>query len=116
MIAHVSIEVRPADVPACERFWRLLGFRPVPAPGTLGERSFWLQRGEQQLHLLFAAAPVVPPEAHVAVVCADYEATLRALRAAGFDPRPRAEYWGAPRCFVTSPAGHRVEVMQSPPP
>ena len=42
-------------------------------------------------------------------------ASLARLRAAGLAPQPRAEYWGAPRSFVRSPAGHRVEVMAAPP-
>jgi catechol 2,3-dioxygenase-like lactoylglutathione lyase family enzyme len=42
--------------------------------------------------------------------------TLEALRRAGFEPEPRREHWGAPRCFVRDPAGHRVEIMAAPPP
>jgi catechol 2,3-dioxygenase-like lactoylglutathione lyase family enzyme len=111
VIQHVALEVRRDDVGACERFWRLLGFAPVAPPSALAERSAWVQRGEQQVHLLFAEDPVVPPEGHVAVVAGDYDATLAALRGAGFDPEPRAEHWGSPRCFVRCPAGHRVELM-----
>ncbi|MBA3328624.1 MAG: VOC family protein [Solirubrobacterales bacterium] len=111
MIQHVALEVREADVPACERFWALLGFDPVVAPGELAQRSAWVQRGGQQIHLLFADAPVALPQGHVAVVVEDYDATLAALRSAGFEPEPRAEYWGSPRCFVRCPAGHRVELM-----
>ena len=111
MIQHVALEVRPQDIAACERFWGLLGFVAVEAPGTLGARSAWMQRGAQQIHLLFAETPVAAPEGHVAVVVEDYEATLDALRAAGVEPDARAEHWGSPRCFVRSPAGHRVELM-----
>ena len=50
-------------------------------------------------------------EGHVAVIVADHDATLAALRDAGLDPQPRTEYWGSPRAFVRSPAGHRVELM-----
>src|SRR5215213_8308104 len=111
MIGHVAIEVRKADVEACARFWALLGFERVDPPAALIERSAWVQAGETQVHLLFAEEPVVAPEGHVAVVVGNYDATLGALRAAGFDPQPREEYWGSPRAFVRSPAGHRVEVM-----
>jgi catechol 2,3-dioxygenase-like lactoylglutathione lyase family enzyme len=52
----------------------------------------------------------------VAVVAADWDATLAALRADGFEPEPRAEHWGAPRAHVRSPGGHLVELMASPPP
>ena len=111
MIQHVAIEVLREDVDACLRFWRLLGFERVPAPGTLAERATWVQAGSTQVHLLYADEPIVPPEGHVAVVVGDYDATLTALREAGFKPDPRTEHWGSPRAFVRCPAGHRVEVM-----
>ena len=53
--------------------------------------------------------------AHVAIVRADYDATLTRLRDAGVEISERKAYWGSPRAFVRSPAGHRVEVMRSPP-
>ena len=111
MIQHVAIEVREADVGACVRFWALLGFDRVEAPPALAARSTWVQAGATQIHLLYADAPVVAPQGHVAVVATDFEATLDALRAAGYEPQPRREYWGSPRAFVRCPAGHRVEVM-----
>ena len=111
MIQHVALEVREQDVAACVRFWALLGFARVEAPAALAQRSAWVQSGDTQIHLLYAPEPAVPPEGHVAVVVEDHEATLAALRAAGFDPQPRTRYWGSPRAFVRSPAGHRVELM-----
>ncbi|MGH2919838.1 MAG: VOC family protein [Solirubrobacteraceae bacterium] len=111
MIAHVAIEIRAEDAGACERFWALLGFARVEPPEALAKRAVWVQSGSTQVHLLFADDPVVPPSGHIAVVAGEYEATLDALRAAGFEPDPRTEYWGSPRCFVRSPSGHRVEVM-----
>jgi catechol 2,3-dioxygenase-like lactoylglutathione lyase family enzyme len=111
MIQHVAIEVREADVPACARFWALLGFERVEPPPALASRAAWVQSGETQVHLLFAEEAVVPPSGHIAVVVDDYDAALEALRDAGFEPDPRTEYWGSPRCFVRCPAGHRVEVM-----
>ncbi len=71
----------------------------------------WVQAGATQIHLLYADEPVIPAEGHVAVIVADHAATLAALRDAGFEPRPRTEYWGSPRAFVRCPAGHRVELM-----
>ncbi|HEU4976105.1 MAG TPA: VOC family protein [Baekduia sp.] len=114
-LQHASLETRPADVEAEVAFWALLGFARVEPPGTLGERSAWVQAGATQIHLLFADEPVVPASGHVAVVCADYDATTAALRAAGFDVEERTHHWGAARCFTRSPGGHRVEVMAAPP-
>jgi catechol 2,3-dioxygenase-like lactoylglutathione lyase family enzyme len=116
MLQHVSIETTRADAEACVPFYELLGFRPVEPPASLGERARWLERDGTQVHLMFADAPVVPPTGHHAVVVPDYEATLTALRDAGFDPEPRTEHWGAPRSFVRNPAGHVVELMAAPPP
>jgi catechol 2,3-dioxygenase-like lactoylglutathione lyase family enzyme len=116
VIHHVALEVLEGDADRCVAFWALLGFREVEPPGTLRERSRWVERDGTQVHLLFAAGePVVPPEGHVAVVAPDYDAALDRLREAGFAPDPRTEHWGAPRCFVRSPAGHRVEVMAAAP-
>jgi catechol 2,3-dioxygenase-like lactoylglutathione lyase family enzyme len=111
VIQHVAIEVRKADVEACVRFWALLGFEQVPAPGALAERSTWVQAGATQVHLLHADDPVVAPEGHIAVIAADHDATLAALREAGFELVPRTPNWGSPRTFVRCPAGHRVELM-----
>ena len=112
----MSIEVRPADVGACVDFFALLGFARVDPPETLRDRAAWVERDGTQVHLLFVDDPVTPPRGHLAVVVDDYDATLAALRDAGFDPDPRQQHWGAPRAFVRDPSGARVEVMASPPP
>lgn len=114
-LQHVSLEIRAGDVEAEVRFWGLLGFGPVEPPGRLGERSAWVQAGGSQIHLLFATDPVVAREGHVAVVAADYAPTLQRLSQAGIEIDERTAHWGARRCFVRSPAGHRVELMAAPP-
>jgi catechol 2,3-dioxygenase-like lactoylglutathione lyase family enzyme len=111
VIAHVALEVRRDDVDACLHFWWLLGFERVAPPPALAERSVWVQAGATQVHLLFADAPVVAPEGHVAVVVADFDTTFAVLERAGFAPEQRARHWGSPRAFVRSPGGHRVEFM-----
>jgi catechol 2,3-dioxygenase-like lactoylglutathione lyase family enzyme len=116
VIQHVALETRRADVEAAVAFWALLGFRRVDPPPSLAARAAWVQEpGGTQLHLLYAEAPVVAPEGHVAVVARDYEAALGRLRAAGFAVDERTRHWGAPRSVVTAPGGHRVEVMASAP-
>ena len=111
----MSIEIRAEQAEDCAAFWALLGFERVEPPPTLAHRTTWLQRGATQIHLMHVDEPVVPPRGHAAVVADDYESVLAALRDAGHEPKPRPEHWGAPRCFVTSPSGHRVEVMAAPP-
>lgn len=114
-LQHVALEIRRDDVPAAVAFWGLLGFDPVPAPGALADRTTWVGREGSQIHLMHREEPVVPPSGHPAVVLADYEAACARLREAGFEVAPREEHWGAPRAFVASPGGHRVEVMAAPP-
>jgi catechol 2,3-dioxygenase-like lactoylglutathione lyase family enzyme len=115
MLQHVSLEVRESDVPACVDFWRLLGFEQVEPPGTLGGSTTWVERDGTQIHLLHHDDPTVPPAGHAAVVAEDYDGTIERLRAAGFEPDPRPEHWGAKRSFVRDPAGHRIELMERPP-
>lgn len=116
MIQHVTIEVRPADLGAVAAFLGLLGFEATPAPEGLRERADWVRRGDQQVHLLHVDEPDVPRAAHFAIVAGEgYAALLDRLRAAGHEVEDRPEYWGSPRAYVRSPAGHLVEVMASPP-
>jgi catechol 2,3-dioxygenase-like lactoylglutathione lyase family enzyme len=116
LLQHVSIETRRDDAEACARFYELIGFRRVDPPPSLADRATWVERDGTQVHFLYADDPVVPPQGHHAVVVADYETALAALRDAGFDPEPRTEHWGAPRSYVHDPSGHLVELMAAPPP
>ncbi|MBA2347625.1 MAG: hypothetical protein H0V81_04950 [Solirubrobacterales bacterium] len=112
---HVALEVREADAGEEVTFWALLGFAEVEPPEALRDRSRWVQRGATQVHLLFSADPVIPPSGHVAVVAEAFAEVGARLAAAGRIPELRTEHWGAPRAFVRSPAGHRVELMHTPP-
>jgi len=114
-LQHVALETAPADREPLVRFFALLGFVEVRPPASLQGRTRWVQREGLQIHLLFDDQPVAPPSGHVAIVERGYEAAMERLRAAGFEPEQRSQHWGAPRCFVRAPGGHRVEVMAAPP-
>jgi catechol 2,3-dioxygenase-like lactoylglutathione lyase family enzyme len=117
MLQHAALETRRADIEAEVAFWQLLGFTRVEPPQTLAHVATWLQSGLTQIHLLYADEPTVPPAGHVAVIAPEpYAATIAALVTAGHAPTEATPHWGAPRAFVRSPAGHRVEVMAAPPP
>ena len=116
MLQHVTLELRPEDWPATKRFWSMVGFEEVEPPGSLGDRSAWVERDGTQIHLQFAEEPVVPPSGHTAVVAEDFDAALGALRGAGHPAEERARHWGAARAFAHTPAGHVVELMAAPPP
>jgi catechol 2,3-dioxygenase-like lactoylglutathione lyase family enzyme len=115
-LQHTSLEIRESDVGAELRFWALLGFDHVETPSGLERRATWVARDGTHIHLLHADAPTVMPRGHVAILADDYDATLARLRDAGFAFEADEEFWGAPRGFVRTPAGHRVEVMAAPPP
>jgi catechol 2,3-dioxygenase-like lactoylglutathione lyase family enzyme len=115
MLQHVTIEVTSGQVDGCVRFYELLGFQRVDPPESLRGRATWVERDGTQVHLMPVDEPAVPPSGHHAVLVADYDAALDALRDAGFDPEPRREHWGSPRSFVRNPAGHRVEVVAGSP-
>lgn len=116
-LQHVSLETRRDGVQAEVAFWSLLGFSVVEPPSSLHDRATWLQApdGFSQIHLLYAEEPVAAPQGHVAVVAPSFDAVVAALRDAGFAVEPRTPHWGAPRAYVRSPGGHRVELMASPP-
>jgi catechol 2,3-dioxygenase-like lactoylglutathione lyase family enzyme len=114
-LQHVTLEIARDRVDACVRFWGLLGFEPMTPPPLLRDRFVWVAREGTQIHLQPRDDPIVPDQGHVAVHAPDYEATLAALRDAGFELRAGSNAWDAPRTFVRCPAGHRVEVMSKPP-
>ncbi|HEX6024679.1 MAG TPA: VOC family protein [Solirubrobacter sp.] len=116
MLQHVALEVPPDAVDDCVAFWALLGFERAAKPPRLQTSSVWVARDGTQIHLLPTDEPAVAPKGHVAVVAPDYERVLLALSEAGYRVSEELNAWGAPRCSVRDPAGHKIEVMAAPPP
>jgi catechol 2,3-dioxygenase-like lactoylglutathione lyase family enzyme len=115
-LQHVTLETRRADIEDELRFWALLDFEQVDPPPSLRSVATWVARNGTQIHLIYADEPVVMPRGHAAVIASDYDGAVARLHDAGFEVKPADQAWGAPRAFVRSPAGHRVEVMAAPPP
>jgi catechol 2,3-dioxygenase-like lactoylglutathione lyase family enzyme len=115
MLQHVSLEVPPDEAERMIEFWRLLDFERVEAPDAIAQFVTWLQRDGTQIHLLHTEQATAPPLGHAAVVAADFDAAVGRLRDAGFEVQDAQDLWGASRAFALAPAGHRVEVMASPP-
>lgn len=116
VLQHVSIEIAPEELERCVGFWELVGFRRVESPESLGGAIVWVERGETQIHLIATEGASVPALAHPAVVVEGFEATLERVRGAGHDVQEARELWGARRAFAVAPGGHRVELMEAPPP
>lgn len=114
MLHHVGIEVAPAEIEAAAEFFQLIGFARVEPPPTLRKYT-WLEREGTQVHLMPEEEPTVPSPGHLAVVVADFEATVARLRERGFAVEPKREHWGEPRALAIAPGGHRVELMAAPP-
>jgi hypothetical protein len=114
VLHHVGIEVAPADVEAAAGFFELIGFARVEPPPTLSEFT-WLERGGTQVHLMPVEEPTVPSPGHLAVIVADFDATVERLRERSFEVEPKREHWGASRALAIAPGGHRVELMVAPP-
>ncbi len=116
MLQHVSLEVPSDQVERMVEFWRLLGFEQAEPPPPIADFVTWLGRNGTQIHLLHTDDATAPPLGHAAVIAEDFEAAVSRLREAGFEVQDARELWGASRAFALAPAGHRVELMASPPP
>jgi catechol 2,3-dioxygenase-like lactoylglutathione lyase family enzyme len=114
MIHHATREIPPSKLDRSVEFYGLLGFVPVPVPPGIAGRALWLEHAGTQIHLM-PVDGASRQTGHVAVVVENYEGTLAALRAAGYEVEPRREHWGSPRSYVRDPAENLVELMAWPP-
>jgi hypothetical protein len=116
VLQHVSLEVPPDEAERMIEFWRLVGFDEVEAPEALGDSIRWVERDGTQIHLILTEGHTVPVLGHAAVVASDHAEAKQRLRDAGFEVQDTRQLWGADRAFAIAPGGHRVELMQAPPP
>jgi catechol 2,3-dioxygenase-like lactoylglutathione lyase family enzyme len=116
VLQHVSLEVDPGDAEAAVAFWELLGFARVDSPEDLGGYVTWLERRGTQIHLIHTDAATAPVLGHAAVVVDDFEGTMARVAEAGHEVSETRQLWGARRAFAVGPGGHRVELMEFPPP
>ncbi len=116
MLQHVSIEIPEAEAERTVEFWSLLGFSRVEAPEALAGNVTWVECEGTQIHLIHTDAASVPVLGHVAVVAPDFQASFERVAAAGYEIEESRQLWGKRRAFAIAPAGHRVELMEAPPP
>jgi catechol 2,3-dioxygenase-like lactoylglutathione lyase family enzyme len=116
VLHHVSLEIHPDHEERSLGFFELLGFQEVDAPDQIAQYVTWVEREGTQVHFIITPEPTTPPLGHPAFAVADFDATVAALRHAGFEVEDADELWGEPRAFAVMPGGQRVEVMAAPPP
>ena len=116
MLQHVTLELRRDDWPAAKAFWSIVGFEEVEPPGTLGERSAWVERKRHADPPPVAGRPGgrrprVTPRSWWTTGTPSSPGSSDE----GYEVNERPRHWGAARCFVRAPGGHRVELMAAPP-
>ena len=116
MLQHVSLEVPQDQVARTIEFWSLLGFEQGEPPEPIAPYVTWLAREGTQIHLIHTDEATVPTLGHAAVVAPNFDDAKERLRNADFEVEDARQLWGANRAFAIAPAGHRVELMASPPP
>jgi catechol 2,3-dioxygenase-like lactoylglutathione lyase family enzyme len=108
-VDHVAINVE--DVPAAITFYtEVLGLTQNHERPDFGFPGAWLDAGGQQVHLIeLPPAPNVGQ--HFALLYADLDAVVAALRAQGLevsDPNPSGP--GRHQAFTTDPWGNSIEL------
>lgn len=106
---HVSVQVPVEELPRCRAFYEdVIGLESIPALAGI----WWYRLAEGcHLHLLSGEPAPLTSIAHFALHVEDLDAILERCRAAGADPRPGEDLWGAPRWFVRDPVGNLVELF-----
>ncbi len=115
MLHHVTLEVGPADVARFSELLEAIGFEPVPVPASLGDGYRWFERSATQVHLALTDEPRASELGHAAFVVDPLAPAVERLARAGFAVSERRRHWGSRRVVVTAPAGHRLELMETPP-
>lgn len=109
-VHHVSLNV--TDVGAAMAFYTgTLGLAVREDRPAFAFGGAWLDAGDQQIHLIEAAAPPSMGQ-HLALRVADLDATVAELRAAAVevtDPKPVGP---GRQAFLVDPSGNAVELYQ----
>ena len=112
---HVQVAIPVGGEDEGRRFYaQLLGFREVPKPAHLMERSggCWFEAGSARLHLGPEADFRAARKAHPALLVADLKALAERLASAGVELHEDDPVDGYDRGFIFDPFGNRVELMQ----
>ena len=110
---HAALDVD--DLEAAIAFYEAaLGFQLAPRPDSLGVGGVWLQvPGAMQVHLVEVAEFHRPETAqHLAFQVDDVDATITAIRAAGYEVGDAFDIGAGRQTFLRDPAGNLLELNQ----
>jgi catechol 2,3-dioxygenase-like lactoylglutathione lyase family enzyme len=112
---HVQLAMPPGREGDARAFYvAACGMTELPKPAELAKRGgAWFASGGVQLHLGVEPGFRASAKAHPALRCADLDALVARLRAAGHDVRDDADLPGTRRAFVADPFGNRIELIAS---
>jgi len=114
-IDHVQLAMPVGEEEIARRFYvGLLGMTEIPKPPELAKRGgCWFASASVQVHLGVEAEFRPAKKAHPAFRCADYDAMITRLRAAGIEATEAADIPGVRRCHVHDPFGNRIELISA---
>jgi catechol 2,3-dioxygenase-like lactoylglutathione lyase family enzyme len=114
-IDHVQLVMPVGEEEIARRFYvGLLGMTEIPKPPELAKRGgCWFASASVQVHLGMEAEFRPAKKAHPAFRCADYDAMITRLRAAGIEVTEAADIPGVRRCHVHDPFGNRIELISA---
>jgi catechol 2,3-dioxygenase-like lactoylglutathione lyase family enzyme len=109
-IHHVALNVRDLDE-ALAFYQGALGLATRTDRPDFGFRGAWLDVGDQQLHLLEAAAPSNLGQ-HFAVLVDNLDAVVAELRAGGHRLTDPAPVGTSHQAFISDPSGNVIELHE----
>jgi len=114
-IDHVQLAMPVGEEEIARRFYvGPLGMTEIPKPPELAKRGgCWFASASVQVHLGMEAEFRPAKKAHPAFRCADYDAMITRLQAAGIEVTEAADIPGVRRCHVHDPFGNRIELISA---
>ena len=112
-IDHVQLAMPVGAEDAARQFYSgVLGMTEISKPPELAKRGgCWFESGGVQVHLGVEKDFRPAKKAHPAFRCADYDALVSTLRAAGVEVTDALDIPGVRRCHVHDPFGNRIELI-----
>jgi len=114
-IDHVQLAMPIGAEDTARGFYSgVLGMAEIPKPPELAKRGGCrFESGSVQVHLGVEAEFRPANKAHPAFRCADYDAMITRLQAAGIEVTEAADIPGVRRCHVHDPFGNRIELISA---